>query len=287
MALVLCLLAVVIGGDPPLPEWARDADGFPQPSFLLQASPTGLRKDAPDQRVGARFRLWQADLEGMVRADDQMVPGDEIQVDQVLGIEQGENLNNAGLWVNLGKTIRLVADYWWGTFEGDEVLGTNVTFAGTVFSMGDRAMTELEWRNLTGLLEVGFRFPLGGLAELRAGPRVGVKYLRIRGEITTPGDTDSAAVRGPAPVVGASAELYFGPYASLEIEGNGLKVSLFDLEGTIYDVTAVVRAGYGGAFVGAGYRWFGLDLEGDDVGVEHAEVDLTIRGFFVEAGFRF
>ncbi|MBI2931589.1 MAG: hypothetical protein HYY16_08040 [Planctomycetes bacterium] len=253
---------------------------------MLATAATAL---AQDDYVGGRYRLWQADFEGQVRADDQGVMGTDIDVESMLDIRQNLEIPDAAIWIGAPHVGRLIADYWRGEFEGDETLTTDVSFAGTTFSAGEQAHTEFEWRVLTAAYEYNFDIPLvSDLVSFRLGLGAGVKLVRLRGELTTSTTSNSENVRGPLPVLRLSGEFSLGTYLSIGLEADGLSVSDFEgTSGRMSDVAVFVRGGYGGAFLGVGVRRFLLHVEGGSPQVDEVELDASIGGAFLEAGLRF
>jgi hypothetical protein len=247
---------------------------------------------AQDDNIGVRYRLWQADIEGEVRADDGGLFGDLIDIEQTLDVEQDVTINNIGGWIGLPFVGRIIVDYWWGEFEGEETLDRSITFAGQTFDIGENVEATLDWQILTGVYEFSFKVPLSSdVLGLRVGLRAGIKggtlEFTIRSSLT---GEESIELDGGIPVIGASAELFFGGYFSVSVEVDGMGVSsemTGGWSGSIIDYAVALRGNFKPLFIGAGYRSIALDVDDEDTDVETVEGDLEISGFFGEVGVRF
>jgi hypothetical protein len=166
---------------------------------------------AQDDNVGFRYRMWQAGIDGEIRADDGGLFGDAIDIHQTLDVDQDVMINNVGGWVGFPRAGRIIVDYWWGEFEGEESLDRSFTFAGRTFNVGENVEAEFDWRILTAVYEFGFNVPLGSdVLALRLGLRVGIKGGALDVTIRSLTGEESSDIEGGIPVVGGSAELFLG-----------------------------------------------------------------------------
>lgn len=260
-------------------------------TVLLATALPVAAQDQADKLVGGRYRLWQTDLEGEIRADDAGLIGIDIRLDRDLDLDTDVVMNNLGAWVCIPLLGRVVVDYWFGQFEGEEMLTRDITYAGQTFGVGQNVETTLDWRVLTAMFEYSFRVPFSGsMLGLRVGARAGFKVLFLEAQIDSAlTEKRTADLKGGTPVLGVAAELYFATYFSALIEIDGLSAASFGggFSGHLFDYSLVVRGGYKGFFAGVGFRAVDIVIEDDRSNVEVIEGNVRISGFFVEAGFRY
>ncbi len=246
---------------------------------------------AQDQWVGGRYRLWNATFEGEFSASDSGVNGTDVDIDSDLGIDQSERINNVGLWVSIPFIGRITFDHWTGTFEGEGQLNRSITFAGQTFTVGNTVTSSFDWTVTSIAYEYDFRLPFVPIIDLRVGPRLGAKAILLEAQVDDPlsGFSESADLKGGFPTLGFAAEFYIADYASVAVEVDGLIIPdvAGGVSGRAYDATIVARGGWGGFFVGVGFRKLSFTLKDDRTNVEKAEADMTISGAFFEVGFRY
>ena len=289
-ALLMLAVPAWAEGDPAPPVGLRLDSPPPLLPFLQESrEKKGKEKPYPTDALGIRYRRWKADLNGDARADDAGITGTKIDVDSILGIDQGEGIDNISAWFGAPGIGRLYLDYWKAGFGGDQVLPQDVTFVGKTFLANSLVDTRLDWKSLTAIVELGLLVPFGESPfGLRLSPGFGARFLSLEGTLKTTGLDESAEVRGPVPVLSGSAELYFAKFASAEIRLEGFGINDFQgFSGSYTDLTLAFRGGYEGAFIGVGYRMFTIGLEDERADVDKIEIELKIDGAFVEIGFRF
>ena len=290
-AVALLMLAVPAWaeGDPVPPAGLQPDGPLPILPFLQSSRGKGQEKSYPSDHIGFRYRQWKADLTGDARVDDAGFTGTDIDVDSILGLDQGLGIDNFSAWIGAPGAARIYLDYWEAAFSGNQILSQDVTYSGTTFPTGSLVDTSLDWTSITGLVELGFIVPFGDTSiGFRLSPGIGGRLLTLTGTLETTSLSEAAEVTGPVPVLAASAELYFAKFASVEMRLEGFTVSDFQgFSGRYWDLTLALRGGYAGAFAGVGYRIFNIELEDQRADVDEIEIELTVDGLFVEVGFRF
>ncbi len=276
-------LVTVLFQGTPVPEDPMD------PRYQITADGSTSSPQAPSfGKMGARGRLWRADVVGTLRADEDGFPSTRVDVESALGIDDSERMNDLSLWFN-SASGRLFGNYWWGSFDGGGALPSAMTFGGSSFGAWEEVVTKLEWEVWTAMYEYDIGIPgLEGMGWLRVG--AGTKYLKLHGQVRSASNGAAVTLRAPMPVLGASAEVFLTNSLSAEVEASGLRVGDWfgGVNGTVYDVAAAARLTvFKGAFAGLGYRWFGLQAEDNSTNVDQAGADLQVTGFFAEAGIRF
>ena len=241
-------------------------------------------------KMGLRYRFWQANFQGNLRADDNSIQGTTVDIDETLGIEKEENISIISAWIGLSGAGRIFVDWLDGTYEGDMILANDVTFAGTLFTAGTDVHSKLEWRSLTGLYLFDMPMsPDAGFTQLDLSFGAGVKFLRLSGRLTTPGLNESGTFKAPFPVFAGAARLSLGQHMAVELEAHGMHVESWEgvATGTIYDVSLSAQVRYNMFFGGIGYRWVGVEIEDERTDIDKAQADLELEGIFGEVGVTF
>jgi hypothetical protein len=256
---------------------------------FLAAVLLGTLTAAQDEYGGVRARYWDTAITGTVRADGSGAPGTPADLDSDLDVDAHQGLSSGAAWVGTPELGRFLVDFSSGRYTAEESVPRDITYAGTLFPAGQTVESEFEWRSLTSLFEFGLSAPVaGGTGRIRLGLRSGTHYLRILGVLEDGVTEARAAANAVVPIVGGVAELYLGHFLSLEAEGRATHIESFgSLQVTLYEFSAAMRISHGGFFAGIGYRRFSLDLEDDRGEVDEVALDVTVAGFFLEAGFRF
>ena len=194
------------------------------------------------------------------------------------------------VWFGFSGAGRIFVDWLDGTYEGDKILPSDVTFAGTTFVAGSNVHTKLEWRAITGLYLFDMPMsPDAGFAKLDLSFGAGVKFLRLNGRLTTPGLDESGTFKAPFPVVAGAARLTLGDHLAVELEAHGMHVESWEgvATGTLYDVSLSAQFRYEAFFGGIGYRWIGLEIEDERTDIDKVQADLELMGIFGEVGVTF
>lgn len=282
----MALLLAASGGDPQrgrslLDTWI-DPEDPSSSSAPAGASSSGL--------FAARYRFWQGEFSGNFRADDNNLQGTEVDVRKTLDIEEEENLSALSIWFGTSILGRVYLDYWDGTYEGDKILTEDVTYASTTFFTGENVHTKMEWKAITALYLYDITVPVvPGLSDLSLSVGIGLKFIRVHGKLSRPGFDESATARAPVPVVGGAATISVTEHFTAQIEASGFHVESWEgvATGSLWDVTAALRGHFAPAFVGVGYRWFGVRLQDERTDIDKVQADLLIEGAFVEVGVNF
>ena len=116
---------------------------------------------AQDQYAGARVRTWFAEVEGTLRADGGGLVGSLTDVEDDLDLERSSGFTNVAAWMVVPAFGRVKLDYTQGNWEGDQLLGSPVTFGGTPFGIGDDIHTDLEWESIRTTFEYAMDMPFG------------------------------------------------------------------------------------------------------------------------------
>lgn len=260
------------------------ARSIPVVALVLLAAAQGWAQDT----LGARLRQWRAEIEGDFQADDNLVPGSDINLHSQLNLEDEADMTDIGVLFGLPGIGRINFQYFFGEFDGDATLSNDITFGGTTFVGGTNVSSSMEWKVMTIMIESGV--PGAGLTGATTGMGIGIKYFDFDLEISGSGVAEKGNVKGIVPVVGARARYPLTAFLFLEAELNGLFISSIasgGIEATILDASVALQAGWKSFYGGVGWRVFQMAGKDDRADVDEIEVDIELQGFFFEAGIRF
>jgi hypothetical protein len=242
---------------------------------------------AQDESVGARWRVWKAEIDGHIQGQGDALPSSDIDVARELGLDDEENGNELQVYVNVPFFGRLYAGYWWIDFDGSQVLSRTITFADRSFTSGTRVDTELELDMYYLTYEFPLPIPLGtDDFNLSVGFQIGARALLVDASIQSSLFSAQDSGGTGIPVLGVHGILQLTSYVRVELELAGLAASYADTSLRYFDGFAEVVGQIGPVFAGVGYKWASVDLE-DERGDVDLEVDVELDGFYLTAGARF
>jgi hypothetical protein len=247
----------------------------------------------PGSSLGIRYRLWQADLEGTIAADDAALTGHSIGLDSTLGMDDTERVNDISLWLpNLPLLGQLHVQYWWSDWTGSGTFGSDTNFAGTTFLAGTSVESRSEWKVYTFLWEYNTSGPQFGLAGLTGATgltgQFGVKWITAKQSISGGGASERADLNAWIPIFGLVGTMNFGLF-QLGIEMNGAKAfGISGVDGTTFDIALAAEVNISGLTLGIGYRWFKVDLTDESPkSADELDLDVKIEGLFFEGTIKF
>lgn len=225
--------------------------------------------------VGARVAYWIPQLSGEVRLDDG-VKGDTVDFTDDLGVDD-ENFFFGDAWLWIGDH-HLILSATRVDYSGTKTLSSPITFGDKPFS--GRTDTSLEYTQL----DLAYRYDLIDLENILAGfslgPQVQVKYLDGEVRMEAAGQEESQSFQIPIPMVGLGGHL--GILADLlEVRAHAV--------GMAYRGNRIVEASGEVSYnplpfieLVAGYRYFQIDVETDDLTLDYAQT-----GPYVGVGAKF
>ena len=233
----------------------------------------------------------QSELDGTIQFSDDVIPGTQIDVVEVLDIERDENIVAYTASVSLG-TVTLELEYADAEYEGDTTLTETITFLGQTFTVNADVESRLEGKMLGGKVNFGLfgTEQQAGEPGFVVGGSLGLQYMELTAEIVSTAPLslrEEDTERVLFPIVGAFVRID-QPVSGdvmlfLECGANGVDISNSDANGTFLDATARVGVVVNEMFtVGGGYRHRKVDFQIDD-----DDVDVDIDGPFVFAELRF
>jgi len=152
---------------------------------------------------GARGAYWFPDLSGEVQTSTGGAKETRIDLKDTLGVGD-ENLAFGEAFLSFGKTTLRVG-YSGMKFDGRRTLSGSVTFDGVTYPASETVDTRIDLRMLDAGLQYDLLRPDVGVASVRLGLLLQVKY--VDGEVELRGSTTGDALedfRMPIPMVGVA-----------------------------------------------------------------------------------
>jgi outer membrane protein len=240
--------------------------------FVFTLAAPIAAENAEAVELGVEADYWITKLEGTVKSDTAILPGDEINLKDDLGMKD-ENIIGGKLYLQGGKH-RLTLRYTPLKYEGSKTKTTTVDFHGQIFDANAKIDSEL----VLNQLDVQYTY---WLLNMKTGARLGlvgaVKNVSakatLKGQVLSVTTEESESISVPIPMLGLSAELGIGDLVRVTATGVGIAYSgnsLFDVTAAI-EVSPVPLLG-----ISAGFRGIYLNVESGD-----AEVKVDTTGAFI------
>jgi hypothetical protein len=234
------------------------------------------------QPVGIELgvQYWQSELHAVVRADESIASGSDVDIESNLGLNGDKKL-----FVPYARLGNLYLDYLQNTYKGSQILTEDITSSGETFTTGTLVDSRLDLRMLSAYYVIS----LTPQQSSYFGPLIGLKYARIEQRIGSDYASASARLTAPLPVGGAEARVGIGGFAQItaQFAGYSFAQPLFGAEAYLleYQVEAALRLSNISA--GIGYRYFKLNVKAKAHHSDEMEFGLRLRGGFVSASLVF
>lgn len=189
--------------------------------FQPRASDIGGKRQS---RLEVRFGGFAVNADAKVIHDNANgEPGDEIDLEDLLGIEDGENVFQFEAIYRFNDYHRVELGYHKMSRSGTTLLDRDIAFGDRSFPAG----TELVTRFDSELLRMAYGYSLINDEQKELGVMGGVHIAnRTTDVLALPsGDNERSDVSTPLPVIGACASVQLGRYSSL-----GAKLHLFGMQ---------------------------------------------------------
>jgi hypothetical protein len=173
----------------------------------------GAVNSASALELGARAYYWFPSFKTDVRADDLGIPGNDINVKDMLGLST-KYFPSVEAFAGIGKH-HLSLTYTPVDYSDSTLLASNVTFKGKTYTGGDTVETELKF----AMLDLEYQYDLLDFENILAGFSIGligkVKYLdgKVRLNDTTASIDEKETFQVPVPMLGLG--LHIGILADL------------------------------------------------------------------------
>ncbi|OHB77804.1 MAG: hypothetical protein A2Z34_02715 [Planctomycetes bacterium RBG_16_59_8] len=249
---------------------------------------------AGEETIGVKLRMWSATMGGDMRVDEDNILGTEIDIDDVLDMEKDDKAFEGVITFKPFHNSRFDLEYWSNNFDGETRLAQTFIFDGETYDLGTQVNSSMDMNVATLTYSYVISTPRVADIAIEAGPVIGVKLLDYEGSLHAV-DAPVPFSAGekfttPAPVVGLRVTADLTKWITVEADVNGLKMSnIQDIDATLIDAHAEVTLNlWRGFYIGGGYHYFDIDVT-DESGSsgEKTEVDFTLDGLYLSAGYRF
>ena len=172
--------------------------------------------------------FWDSGDVKIVRDAQDGSPGDEIDLEDVLGVSENETVMQLDMIYRISDFHRLELGYFELTREGNRTLEQDIRVADTVFSAG----TAVQSRFKTEILRFSYAYSLMNDAQKELGVMAGMHINNNIGEIVSPltGELERTDISTPLPVIGLHGSVELGQHSTL-----GARAQVFALEFDRYD----------------------------------------------------
>ena len=250
--------------------------------FRPRVSDTGKRQPRFEIRVGAFSDTGDAVI---IRDDQGGAPGDEIDLEDVLGVSENETVFVLDVIYRFNPFHRLEVGYHELIRKGTATLDRDVRFGETTFAQDSVLNTAFR----SEILRFSYAFSLMNDEQKELGVMAGVHVTNGDTEIysQTTGDVETSDMSTPLPVVGLHGALSTGPNSAL-----GARAQIFAMEfdrvsgHMIYLMLEWQRTFRDRFSAGVAYNFYRTDLESSDRDVS-GRFQTTHHGpaLFISANF--
>ena len=262
-------------------------------TFLLLASTAAdaqQRGRQPDQ-TGVKYRAWKATMAGTATSNAIGAPGDRLNADFDLDLEQDKLFHDVTLWGQLPAVDGGRVNYWEGSLSGSNTSPNAFTFGGENFAAGVPISTEYEFTSISVRWDNPIASQQIGLAgSVDAAVQFGYQYFSILGDISDGTKNGRGHVRAPFATYGLRvfSQLADWLYTDIETTFNFFPL-VDDVDGQYRDVTVELLINpYERLFIGAGYRRSSIEIRDDRHGTSaRQKLDLVIDGYFFSIQYYF
>lgn len=232
--------------------------------------------------VGIEFLEWKQDMTGTLAIEGGGLPPTDADLQDTLGLEEGDYLTQSRLWLHWLKNNYLIGTHFNSSRNGSDTLTAPLNFGGVAFAPGEEIKSTLELRQDSLL----YLYTFLSIPMFRLGIPFGAQRLHFDAtvESTTTGLKGEGSDGGTFPVVGLALSLQPAPIFHISAEAEGMKYNTNGNDFRFYDMRAQGEIHFA-PFLGLnfGYRKSVTDAELEGFG----KADLTSKGPYVTLNFAF
>jgi len=249
---------------------------------FIFAGGTLLASRAHAEIVGVELLEWKQDMTGTLEIQGGALPPTEADLQDTLGLEEGDYLTQSRLWLHWLKNNYLIGTHFNSTRSGTATLTAPLSFGGVAFAPGEDIKSSLELKQDSVL----YLYTFVSIPMFRLGIPFGAQRLHFDTtvESSTTGLKGEGSDGGTFPVVGLSLSLQPAPVFHISAEAEGMKYNTGGNDFRFYDMRAQGEIHFA-PFIGLnfGYRKsvINADLEG------FGKADLTSKGPYITLNFAF
>jgi outer membrane protein len=218
---------------------------------------TGPRQPRFEVRLGAFSDSIESKI---VRDSTAGIPGSEVDLEQVLGLEDRSNVMQFDAIMRIGDHHRIEVGYFEMSRTGLATLGDAITLGDGNFAAG----TDVASRFETKLLRAGYAYSLMNDDQKELGVMAGMHYAQFTTVVDAPdtGQREFSNAATPLPVIGVHGQVSLGQKMTL-----GARIQIFRMrfdrfEGSLNYATLDWQRQFGEHLnLGLGYNFYAFNLE--------------------------
>lgn len=241
----------------------------------------------PDEpRFDIRFGAFHTSVDSKIgRNTADGVPGDEIDLEDVLGESDSENVMQVDAVWRIGRYHRLETGYFELVRSGSTTVPEDMSHGDTVYAAG----TEIESRSHFKSVRLAYAYSLIRDSQKEFGVMAGVHFSSFDSIITStqPGEKEESRLDAPLPVVGAHASVNVGEKTVVAARLQFFRTDFDHYEGSLNYFTVDAQRRFGDSFnLGIGYNFYKLKLRSSHKDL-NGYIDIQHRGPVIFLGYNF
>ncbi len=246
------------------------------------------RDPEADRSLALEVRLQGArsTIDSRVRRDSEDGrPGTEVDVEDVLGVPDDENVYKLDAVIRFGYYHRIHLGLFELSRQADQTLDQDVSFGDETFTAG----TLVDTRQNTQTFQMQYGYSLLRDSQKELGLTAGVHYTRIdaRLKAADTGQSERIDANMPLPTLGAFGSVGFGQSWTVAADAQVFSLYFDRFEGTVAYANVRLEREIGRNFsAGLGYNYYHTNLDGRD-GEQRTRYKASRYGPLFFVGMRF
>lgn len=257
---------------------AYDADIFNASGFEFV--------DPDASRFDFRLGVFHTNVNSKIgRETSDGVPGDEIDLEDVFGESDRENVMQLDAVWRIGRYHRLEAGYFELVRNGIATIPEDLDYGDTVFASG----TEVQSRSHFKSLRVGYAYSLMLDSQKELGVMAGIHFSSFDSVIMSmqPDDREETRLEAPLPVVGLHGSVNLGEKTKVAAKLQFFRTDFDQFEGSLNYFTIDVQRRIGESInLGIGYNFYQMKLRSSQKDL-NGFIEIQHRGPVVFLGYNF
>jgi outer membrane scaffolding protein for murein synthesis (MipA/OmpV family) len=237
-------------------------------------------------RFEFRAGVFRDNISTIVVLDDpDGGPGDEIDLEDLLGIEEQQSLLQLDAIIRFNSFHRLEIGYFDVSRNAALVLNRDIEFGDEEFLAGTLVELNTDMRTLT----VAYGFSLMHDAQKELGVMAGLHLSRAETQILAreTGQLEKSTASTPLPVIGVFGSVSLGPKTSLDARVQIFRMHFDHYEGSMNYLNFGLQHVFGNHLsLGLGYNYYDLKLDSDHSAIR-GRLEITHQGPFAFVGIHF
>lgn len=222
------------------------------------------RQGRRQARVEIRLAAFSDSIDTkIVNQGDSAFPGTEIDLEDTLGLSDGETILQFDAIFRISEFHRIEIGYFDVARSGVATLQDPIMFGDELFAAG----TTVNSSTKTNILRLGYAYSLINDMQKELGFMAGVHYSRLRTEIFAPatGQRDATDASVPLPLIGAHGSIAIGRQAALAARLHFFRMDFDRYKGLMNYATLELQRRFGETFsVGLAYNYLEMNLDSRD-----------------------